>query len=104
MPLNGQKNFNVNVDEKVADEFSEHVDKNGYTKYRAVEGALRAFMAIPSEAQVALMSNSDNPKDILVSAFGDISLEKGLKELTSAQRAQILALAKEAAKTLSRKK
>jgi len=104
MAIEGQKNFSVNIGEKLCDEFSEHVDKSGYTKYRAIEGALRAFMAIPPEAQVALMSNSDDPKEILVSTFGDISLEEGLKELNSAQRNQILALAKEAAKTLSRKK
>jgi len=104
MALNGQKNFSVNIDEKLCDEFSEHVDNNGYTKYRAIEGALRAFMVMPSDAQVALMSNSDDPKDILTSTFGAISLEEGLKELNPAQRTQILVLAKEAAKTLSHKK
>lgn len=103
MAINGQKNFSVNIDEKLCDDFSEHIDKNGYTKYRAIEGALRAFMAIPSEAQVALMSNSDNPKDILVKTFGDVGLEQDLQKLTPAQRTQILALAKAAAKTLSRK-
>jgi len=104
MPISGQKNFNVNVDEAVADKFTEQTDQRGYTKYRAVEGALRAFMAIPSEAQVALMSNSDNPKDILIKAFAAIGLEEDLKKLSPSQRNQILALAKEAAKTLSRKK
>ena len=99
-----KKSFNVDVDDVLSEAFSAHVDKSGYTKYRAVEGALRAFMAIPPEAQVALMSNSDNPKDILIKTFDDISLEEGLKELTPTQRVQILALAKEAAKTLSRKK
>jgi len=53
----GQKNFNVYVDEKVANAFSEQIDERGYTKYRAVEGALRAFIAIPPEVQVELMSN-----------------------------------------------
>jgi len=33
MPIEGQKNFNVNVNEKVADEFSAQIDERGYTKY-----------------------------------------------------------------------
>jgi len=99
-----EKSFGVNIEEKLSEAFSAQVDERGYTKYRALEGAIRAFMAIPPEAQVALMSNSSNPKDILVNVFGDIGLEEGLKKLTPVQRSQILALAKEAAKTLSRKK
>jgi len=99
-----KKTFTVDVDDDVSEAFSAQVDERGYTKYRALEGAIRAFMAIPPEAQVALMSNSSNPKDILVSAFSDIGLEEGLKKLTPVQRSHILALAKEVAKTLSRKK
>lgn len=99
-----KKTFTVDVDDELSEAFSAQVDVCGYTKYRALEGALRAFMAIPPEAQVALMSNSSNPKDILIGAFGDISLEEGLNKLSPIQRTQILALAKEAAKTLSRKK
>jgi len=56
----GQKNFNVYVDEQVATAFSEQVDDRGYTKYRAVEGALRAFMGLSPEVQVDLMSNADS--------------------------------------------
>ena len=104
MAVEGQKNFSVNIGETLCDDFSEHIDKNGYTKYRAIEGALRAFMAIPPEAQVALMSNTKNARDILIKVFGDAALEDDLQKLSPAQRNQILALAKEAAKTISRKK
>jgi len=66
----GQKNFNVYVDEIVADDFSDYIDKSGYTKYRAVEAALRAFMSIPPEAQVALMSNNADPRKRPIKVMG----------------------------------
>lgn len=99
-----KNSFNVDVDDELSEAFSAQVDKRGYTKYRALEGALRAFLAIPPEAQVALMSNGANAEDILLNSFRDMGLEVDLQKLSPAQRAQILTLAKEAAKTVSRKK
>ena len=36
------------IDDKLYEEFSKLVDDSGYIKYRAVEGALRVFMAFLS--------------------------------------------------------
>lgn len=99
-----KKTFTVDVDDGLSEAFSTQVSKRGYTKYRAIEGALRAFMAIPPEAQVALMSNGADAGEILLNVFRDLGLEVDLKKLTPAQRVQILTLAKEAAKKVSRKK
>jgi len=51
-----KKSFNVDVDSALSDAFSAQVDERGYTKYRAIEGALRAYMAMPTELQVRLIS------------------------------------------------
>lgn len=99
-----KKTFTVDVDDGLSEAFSAQVDERGYTKYRALEGALRAFIAIPPEAQVALMSNGAEAEDILLNSFRDMGLEVDLQKLSPAQRVQILTLAKEAAKTISRKK
>jgi len=55
-----KKSFNVDVDEELSDGFSAQVDKRGYTKYRAIEGALRAFMSLPPEEQVKWMVGADD--------------------------------------------
>jgi len=46
------KSFNVDVNENLSDEFSNQISERGYTKYRAIEGALRAFMALSPAEQV----------------------------------------------------
>ena len=91
-------------DEKIFDEFSKIVDKRGYTKYRAVEAALRAFIALPEEAQVKLMSNEMEPEIVLIDTFREKALEYDLSKLSPAQRVKVIALVKEAAKSISRKK
>lgn len=58
MPKKGQKNFNVNINENLAEKFADQIEKRGYTKYRAIEGALVAFMKLPIEEQVKLISTS----------------------------------------------
>jgi len=105
MPLKGQKNFNVNVDEKIADKFSEQIELRGYTKYRAIEGAMKAFTALPDQLQVALMksTNQDTYK-LLVHGLRDIELIKGLQALTPEQRLILIESAKEVSKRLFAKK
>lgn len=99
-----KKSFSVDVDDELSKSFSKQVEDRGYTKYRALEAAIRAFLAIPSEAQVSLIENKISAKDILLNAFRDMGLEADLQKLPPAQRAQILTIAKEAAKKVSRKK
>jgi len=104
MPTQEEKKTLNIFDARIFDAFTNLVEVNGYTQYRAVEGALRAFMVIPPEAQVALMSNNAKAEDILLNTFRDLGLQVDLQKLSPAQRTQILTIAKEAAKTLSRKK
>jgi len=65
---------------------------------------MRAFLVIPPEAQVALISNTKNARDVLLKTFADIALAEDLQKISPNQRNQILVLAREAAKTISRKK
>ncbi len=48
--------FTVDVNEELSNSFSSQVEERAYTKYRAIEGALRLFMALDPGRQVALMS------------------------------------------------
>jgi len=104
MAAQGQKNVNVNIDENLYDEFSTHTDQRGYTKYRAVEGALRVFMALPAEVQTQLISNSK--KDIyamLVRGLVETEISKHLDELGPAKE-KFLVLLRQAIKPKPGKK
>ena len=106
MAVNAQKNFNVNVSEKLSDAFSAQVDERGYTKYRAVEGALRAFIALPAELQVQLISNAKSESDVyamLVRGLVETEIAKHLDDLGPAKE-KFLALLKQATAKKPRKK
>jgi len=105
MANNEQKNFNVNVNVEVADEFSEQTEQRGYTKYRAVEGALRAFIAMPAELQVRLISagSQDEVYQLLIENLLKAEISKHLEKL-GPTRAKFLALLKQAKDSSSQKK
>lgn len=73
-----KKTFTVDVDEELSEAFSKQVDERGYTKYRALEGSIRAFMAIPADIQVKLMSNTKKNIAELIqsSSLSDDQIEK----------------------------
>jgi len=97
MSSNSLKNFNVNIDESLAEEFSIHIDARGFTKYRAVEGALRAFMALPAEVQTRLIANQNTDiYSILVRGLVDSEIQKHLDKLGPAKE-KFLALLTQAA-------
>jgi len=96
-----EKSFGISIEEKLSEAFSTLCYERGYTKYRAIEGALRAFIALPDELQVALMkgSNQDTYK-LLVQGLRDIELIKGLQALTPEQRLILIESSKEVSKRL----
>jgi septation ring formation regulator EzrA len=97
-----EKSFGIKIDPELSERFSEHVLERGYTKYRAIEAALRAFIALPPEVQVGLMSNKVDAFSILKDTFKDVNNE--LKNLTDEQKSQIIMIAKEISKKTSNKK
>ena len=100
-----KRSFNVDVGEKLSDAFSAQVNDRGYTKYRAIEGALRAFMALPAELQVQLMSNDiQDVSKVLVEHLLDAETLKFLESLSPKSRQMTLEKLKEARAEVSRKK
>ena len=99
----GKIPFNQDIDEKTGQEFSAQTEERGYTKYRAVEGALRAFMALPSEVQVQLMSsNETDAYAILIHGLLDAELAKELQQM-GPKKKEFLALVRQAIAKVSRK-
>ena len=99
-----RKSFAVDVSEELPEQFSEQADSFGYTKYRAIEGALRAWMALPPDLQVKLMSNStpDVRQSITESLLG-LAIQAHLDELGPAKE-EFLALLKQAKEQAAQKK
>jgi hypothetical protein len=104
MNQNGTKNVNVIIDEKLYDCFSEQISERGFTKYKAVEASLKAFMTLTPELQSQLISNPpDKAKEILIRGLVDAEIEEHLAEL-QIPKDKFLALLKQAVRPKSPKK
>jgi hypothetical protein len=100
-----KKPFTVDCDEQLSELFSKQVEERGFTKYRAVEGALRAFIALPKELQVELMNNQiSDVSQLIKEKLLDADLLEKMRKLTPEQRNQVVFLAKKAAKIVSPKR
>ena len=100
-----KKTFTVDVNDELSEAFSTLCDERGYTKYRALEGAIRAFISLPDALQVALMKgNNQNVYKLLVHSLRDIELTKNLQALTSEQTQVLIESAKLVTKRLFPKK
>lgn len=103
---NSRKSFGVDIEETLSESFSAQIDERGYTKYRAVEGALRAFLVLPAELQVRLISVGNSSSDVypmLVEGLLDVELAKALDNL-GPDKQEFLALVRQAKAKVSRKK
>lgn len=68
---NIRKPFTVDIWEGLSDDFEEFRIKAGFTKWQAITGALRAYMALPADIQVAL-----NAPDMTVETAGKLITDK----------------------------
>jgi hypothetical protein len=99
-----KKSFSVDVNDELSEKFSAQSDERGYTKYRAIEGALRAFVAMPPELQVSLMSaNKKDAYTILVDGLVRAEIAAHLDRLGPAKE-EFLALLRQAKAKAARKK
>ncbi len=101
------KSFTVDVPVEVSEAFSEHVDQQGYTKWRAVMGALKAYMVLPPEAQVFVNNPNTTVKQVqkmIAQCYEDKVLLELLGKLPPEQQAFLMEAAKKTAAQLSRKK
>ncbi len=81
-----KKTFSVDIDDELSELFSNQVLERGFTKYRALEGALRAFTVLPAEKQAALMVDGANTEQVLIDYFRDLALDRDLENLTPQQK------------------
>lgn len=68
---NIKRSFTVDIVEDLSDEFEDFRVKAGFTKWQAITGALKAYMALPADVQVAL-----NSPDMTVNAAGKLITDK----------------------------
>ena len=54
--MENEERYSGEVQPEISEVFTKHVENKGYNKTRALEGAMRAFMAIPAGLQVKFMS------------------------------------------------
>ncbi|MHC4083890.1 MAG: hypothetical protein ACYSWZ_02940 [Planctomycetota bacterium] len=94
----------IEIEKKLSDELAKQVEERGQTKYRAVEGAIRAWLALPKVVQVDLMSKNVNAHQLLMDTFQNIALQEYLEKLNPAQRNLLLATVKELGEKFSNKK
>ncbi len=101
---NARKPFTVDIWEDLSDEFEEFRIKTGFTKWQAISGALRAYMSLPADVQVALnapdMTVIDAGK-LITDKICDLERIRLLGKLDHDQVAYLQALTKEVAEHLS---
>lgn len=100
------KSFTVDVPVEVSEAFSDHADEQGYTKWKAVMGALKAYMVLPPEVQVFVNNPNTTIKQVremIFQCYGDKVLLELLADLTPGQQVFLIETAKETAAQLSRK-
>lgn len=101
------KSFTVDVPVGVCEAFSEHIDEQGYTKWRAVMGALKTYMTLPAEVQVFVNNPNTTVKQVqkmIIQSYGDKLRLELLETLTPHQQAVLIETVKKTAAQLSRKK
>ena len=105
MMENAKKMFSAEISEGIADEFLRHCENRRYLKWGAIEAALRCFMVLPPELQVAIMSAEENVNvyAILTEGLVDAEIVRELDQLGPAAD-EFLKLLKQAKQTTSRKR
>lgn len=96
---NERKAFTVEVNSDLSKQFSAQTEQRGYFKYRAIEGALRAFMALPAEEQVSLMFADTEANGQQIDKTPE-KLQKLKTMLRTAQSTQFKILSKEESQLL----
>lgn len=105
MPTQEEKKTLNIFDEDVFSALVKLTEDKGYIQYRVVEGAIRAFIALPDELQVALMKgNNKDVYNLLVHSLRDIELSKHLEALSPEQRLVLIEITKAGSKRLFPKK
>jgi hypothetical protein len=61
MAMPGEKNISAFINSEVSEKFKKQCEARGFTKYRAVEGALRLWLTLTPTEQVGLIEGKVKP-------------------------------------------
>ena len=101
---NIKRSFTVDILEDLSDEFEEFRVKSGFTKWQAITGAIKAYMALPAEVQVALNAPDmtvESAVMLITDKICDLERIRLLGKLDPDQIAYLQELTKEVTERLS---
>lgn len=101
-----KKILSAELTEDVLDAFATYVYEHGYVKYRCLEAAMKAFMALPANVQSQLMKEAcpqEKVRRIITEALLNLEIQKEIDSLGPA-RAEFLNLLLQAKAKVYRKK
>jgi len=99
-----RKPFNVDIDEGIAESFQKFIDSTGLSKYRVLQAAIRAYLALPPDLQLRLTNpDTDDIYAILVRSIIERETQKHLEELGPAKEEFLLLLKQAKAKVVRKK-
>ncbi len=101
------KSFTVDVPVEVSEAFSDHADAQGYTKWKAIMGALKVYMVLPAEAQVCANNANTTVSDVRVAmekAYEDGFRLRFLAALTPEEQSLLIERVKHIAECLALEK
>jgi len=94
-----QKNLKAvfaNIDKNLAESFDKYIEDRGYTKYRALQTAIKIYMCLPNDVLSACMeSNAKDFYRVLLSAIQSRELTRRIQTMTPDQQALMFDLVKE---------
>jgi hypothetical protein len=99
--------LSVELDAALHKRFSEHVHISGDLKYKAIEAAFKAYLALDPSIQAKLQNmeiDETQAKTIIETFYSDLASMRALESLTPVQRAQLLLDAKQSRDKVFRKK
>lgn len=102
---NVKKPFTVDIWEDLSDEFEEFRVQAGFTKWQAISGALRAYMALPADVQVALNAPEmtvESAGKLIADKICDLERNRLLGKLAPDQVAYLREITKEVTEHLSK--
>ena len=85
----GRKSFTVEASESISEEFSRLVEREGFKKWKATNGALLAYMALPETIRLFLNKEDTNPetaRQFILDYFSNPHEKKSLETISPKDR------------------
>jgi hypothetical protein len=99
--------LSVELDAALHKRFSAHVHTAGDLKYKAIEAAFKAYLALDPSIQAKLQNlevDETQAKALIEEFYSDLEMKRALANLTPPQRAELLLNTKQSREKVFRKK